>query len=352
MVGLLTMNTVTLLDFYWKWPWMLLLLLVIPVFWLMYVRFQRDRWLAAWQYSPAMVVARLKQHPSRWKRLLFPTTLSLVMALLVMALARPVLVAEFPTRSVNMMLVLDISLSMLATDIAPDRITAAREAAVRFVDSLPPDVRVGLELFAGDNYVVQSPTASHYLVTGYLKTLDERHLQTRTEIGSAIRTAIEALSRFGSPPGAEADKQVPAKPPVKGDRKKQPQQVIVLLSDGDSREGYPWHLAAADARDHNILIYTVGMGGTKPTFIEYQGQMLPVSFSENTLKNIANIAGGEYFRVFTEKDFQTVYDQVRRKALVLERQALEVGYLCAGLALLVLLLGLCGAAIWVRRLSF
>lgn len=328
-------------HFYFQWPGVLLLLVIIPAFWIVYLNYRRSQWQRFARFSYAGFVEHLRLNPSPWKRLWMPVAVSVLMALLVASAARPMLVGRFPVRTVNMMVVLDISLSMMAEDIRPNRLAAATDAAARFIESLPPDVRVGLELFAGDNYIVSPPTKNHDQIIPYLETLSREHLQMRTEIGDALKTAIGSLTTSLEPE---------APPEQTGDSQPKPQQVIVLISDGDSRTGYPWQLAATQAKEQNISIFTVGIGSSQDTFITYQGQRLPVTFNENTLRQIARISGGEYFRVFNENDFQTVYEQVRERAVVFDEKEESLGFLFSALALFWLLFALVLQAVWVKKL--
>ncbi len=192
------MNWQDLSTLYLQWPWMLLLLALVPVFWWLYLKRLRQRLVRqALHFSYAAVVEQVKTAPPVWKRLLFPGTVSVMMTVLIVALSRPTIVTQMPVNSADIMLVLDISLSMMASDIQPDRLTAAKQAAIEFVESLPPDARIGLEFFAGSTYVVTPPIPQHQEVVGYLRALNQKDLKPRTEIGSALQAALQVLS----PPG-------------------------------------------------------------------------------------------------------------------------------------------------------
>lgn len=332
----------TLKTLHFQWPWVLALLLLIPVYLQLYIRNKKRHWHKLARFSYTAFLEQVNHQPAIWKRLLIPITTSIVLLCLILAMAKPMITARVSERSINMMLVMDISLSMLAKDLKPNRLQSAKKAAIEFVDSLPDDVKIGLELFAGNTYVVEPPTKNHKAVTTYLDNLNEKHLQLRTEIGSALKTAIETLTQTLLSEQKEA-----------GQNKvntTQPQQVIILLSDGDSQEGYPWHLASAKAKESNISIYTVGIGSEKSTSIMYEGQELPVYFNENTLKQIARLSSGNYYRVFTENDFKEVYETVREHTISTVEKELDIGYIFAGLALLTLILGYCVQSFGVERL--
>jgi Ca-activated chloride channel family protein len=237
------------------------------------------------------------------------------------------------------MLVMDISLSMLADDISPDRITAAKEAGIRFVSSLPKDVRVGLELFAGNNYVVSPPTSKHAEIAAYLRNLQKEDLKQRTEIGTALQTALKILS---------TEEAIRLKKNPKDKHK--PDQVIILLSDGDSHEGYPWDLAAQNAKKQHVTIHTVAIGKEESTSITYNNIQLPVLFSETTLRRIAVLADGEFFRVFQRDDFRKIYDRIRQRSVHYEERTVDIGFVFSGLALLVLIAGLLATARFIRPL--
>jgi Ca-activated chloride channel family protein len=250
---------------------------------------------------------------------------------------------------------MDISISMMAEDIKPSRMEAAKLAAIHFIQSLPEDIRVGLEWFAGNTYVLSPPTRNHEELIGYIQELEMKDLKPRTELGTALKTALEVLQREAVKPASQTAKtqtrQKPAEPsaPKQGnpqDLKTTPlaavkpvRQVIVLLSDGDSHEGYPWQQAATEARDNRVAVFTIGIGSQEGASIQYQGQVYPVSFDENTMKQIAIQAEGEYFRVFSEGDFRKVYQRVREKTVHTETRTLPLGFILAGIQL-ILLLGL------------
>jgi Ca-activated chloride channel family protein len=324
-----------------QWPWMLLLLLLIPLFWWLYLRRLRHRLVQqALHFSYAAVVEQIKTAPPVWKRLLFPGTVSVMMALLIMALARPSVITQAPVNSADIMLVLDISLSMMANDIQPDRLTAAKQAAIEFVESLPPDARIGLEFFAGSTYVVTPPIPQHQEVVNYLKALNLKDLKPRTEIGSALQAALQVLTPpddSGETPSDQSERP----------NKTAPDRVIVLLSDGDSHEGFPWELAARQAKAANITVYTIGVGSSAGGTITYQGLQLPVNFDETTLRETARLGGGSYFRVFRQADFRKVYEQIQKRTIHYEQRTVDLAFLLAGAGLTTLLIALGVAMVYL-----
>jgi Ca-activated chloride channel family protein len=326
--------------FSFEWPWMLLLLLLVPLFWQLYLTKLRQKWQTlALNFSYTAVVDQMNAQPAIWKRLFYPIMVSLLLCFLIIGLARPTVTARVPVNSADIMLVLDISLSMLAEDIKPDRMNAAKQAAIDFVRSLPKDARVGLEFFAGDNYVASPPISRHDEIIAYLQALKKEDLKPRTEIGSALKTATQILDRQAESSTPEKNaKGTPSKTQKPAARK--PDRVIILLSDGDSHEGFPWDLAAKQARQENITVHTIGVGSPEGGFITYQGVELPVTFDENTLRQTAALGGGNYFRVFRKADFKRVYNQIHERTIHYEQRNIELSFLMAGAGLLTLLGGI------------
>lgn len=350
MFGLTTLN-----SFYFAWPWALLLLLLIPFAWALYLRTLKTRLRqTALKFSQAAVLEQLRHQPPVWKRLLAPLVMTTVCVCLIISLARPMVVTKVPVNSVDMMLVLDISLSMMADDIAPERIEGAKEAAIQFVQSLPRDSRIGLEVFAGDNYVLSPPTNHHDEIEAYLRALRKEDLKPRTEIGSALVTALRTLKQSEekpvSPDTKNADKSQPSIPSPKEEtpmekQGKLPSRVIILMSDGDSHEGYPWDQAARDALKDNVIVDTIGIGSRQGGSITYRGMELPVNFDETTLRRIAEIANGDYFRVYQQADFSRVYQQIHNRTIHYEEREVDLGFILAGIALFTVLLGFIGLMI-------
>ena len=301
-------------DIQFTLPGALLGLVTVPLFLWAYLRAEKRRWLAGFQLSALATEKTILQTPA-WQRVLWPVTASLLLALLWLGLAGPVWQTRVATRQAS--LVLDISLSMLAQDLPPNRLIVATRTASRFVTSLPQNVRVGLLLFAGNSVVVSPPTNDHDKVGRFLTALKPEDLKPRTEIGTAIQAAQQALLM-----DAPAQTNHPADP------KEQP--LILLLSDGDSREGYPWDDAAREAKANGLRIDTVAVGRPDPTTIVWQGQVLPVAFSPDTLRQVAELGGGRFFQAFSAQDFNTIYEQLAQGSLHLQSQSISLSpWLCA-----------------------
>jgi Ca-activated chloride channel homolog len=321
-------------DWQWLWPQAFWGLLLLPVLLWLWTDLETQRLKRALRFSPIEALRLAKRTPSRWKRLSTLFLMVMMTVSLILALARPYQKVWVPNRTIDLMLVMDISLSMMAEDVKPNRLTAAKEAARSFVESLPEEVRVGLTLFAGNTYLVSPVTKDHRTVSAYLHSLKTSDLQPRTEMGSAMQVALKSLSE---PPELA---QNPAKPPLK---------VMLLMSDGDSHEGYPWRQAVMNSKKQRVVVHTVGIGTDETVSIRYKNQVLPVQFSEQTLKSIADGTGGKYFRVFRGEDFKSVYEWIGDRALSFEEKKEDRGWIFVLLAISLGLFALVLERFWVRR---
>jgi Ca-activated chloride channel homolog len=303
----------------WLWG-----LLTVPVFWWLYLTTEQRRWQGAFQLSALATHAMLQQRHV-WFGRCFPITVSIVLACLWGIVANPVQQVPTATRQATLMLVMDISLSMLASDVTPTRLQAAQATASQFVTQLPPNVRVGLLLFAGQSIVVSPPITDHDRIARFLTKLTPNDLRPRTEIGTALQTAEQTLLLDAEPTQARPDS-----PPS--------DKVIVLLSDGDSREGTPWNEAATHANQMGITINTVAIGKPDPTTITVQGQVLPVAFNPATLQQVAQLGGGKFFQAFSQQDFNAVFNQLKTGALHIEQRQQSLAPLLAWVALVAIAL--------------
>jgi Ca-activated chloride channel family protein len=332
-------------TFHFVWPLALGLLLLLPLWWWFYAQQLRRRIQEqALSFSYAAVAAQLKASPSGWKCLLYPLTTCGIMSCLIIALARPTVSLPVSVQSADLMLVLDISLSMMADDLKPTRLEAAKKAAANFVRGLPENMRVGLTVFAGNVYLLAPPTRKHQEIIADLEALREEDLKPRTEIGSALHSALETLGRQSQSTNSKASvgkekATVQQSNKASGENKQanqaqqRPDQAIILLSDGDSHEGYPWDRAAKDAAAAGVRIDSIGIGSALGGVIHYQGVELPVSFDERTLRQIAQLAHGQYYRAFQSSDFQAAYRQIQAHTVHTEELDVDLGFALAALAL-------------------
>jgi Ca-activated chloride channel family protein len=253
---------------------------------------------------------------------------------------------------------MDVSGSMRAADVAPDRITAAQEAAKAFVAELPRSVKVAVVQFAGTAAVVQAPTTSREDV---LAAIDRFQLQRGTAIGSGIVLSLATifpdagidLSQITGqrefPPAGAADK--PARPvftPVAPGSYSS--AAIILLTDGQRTTGPDPVESAKMAADRGVRIYTVGVGTKEGETIGFEGWSMRVRLDEDTLKNIANITRADYFYAGTAEDLKKVYQNLSMR-MVTEKKETEVSALLAAFAAVLVVAAAALSTWWFGRVA-
>jgi Ca-activated chloride channel family protein len=278
-------------------PGYLLLLLVAAGLGVGYWWLQRLRRRDIVRFSAMELVERVApSRPGRYRHI--PVAVLLAgLVLLTIALAGPTTLGKVPRNRATVMLVIDVSLSMQATDVEPTRLAAAKS----FVNDLPPTVNLGLESFAGTAAVLVSPTVNHRSV---LSAIDGLKLSESTATGEAIFSALQAVDDFS--------RSVP------GDGAGPPPAQIVLMSDGKQTLPGPdgendprgCYTAARRAKAVNIPISTIAFGTTWGT-IDLGGRPTPVPVDEPTMRTIAELSGGSTFSAITEDQLRSVYGKLR-----------------------------------------
>jgi Ca-activated chloride channel family protein len=311
-------------------PLVLLALLALPLLVAWYLVQQRNRRAAAAAFATPRMQRAVAPHRPGWRRHLPMAIFLLALALLVLAAARPERTVAVPVERASIMLVTDVSGSMLATDVAPNRLIAAKRAARRFVETIPRPVNVGVLAFNERATVLQSPTRDREAT---LRAIDRLAVSGGTATGEAIAAATRALR---AQPGG-------------GGRR--PPTAIVLISDGTSTHGTDPRLAAAEARRLRIPIYTVAFGTDAGTIRvpDRRGgtRTERVPPDPATLAEIARMTGGEAFTAQTADRLATVYERLGSQlGSREERREVTAAFAAGGLALL-----LAGAACSLRWLG-
>lgn len=238
-------------------------------------------------------VATLKQAAATvpaWRRHLPAALLLAAVAALALALARPQRTVAVPIEKASVMLVTDHSRSMMATDVAPDRLTAAKAAARRFLDQLPPGIRVGVTTYADVPDGTQAPSTDHDLVQ---RTIDAQVADGGTATGDALQVALDTLER-----AEEEGERTPA--------------AIVLLSDGATTTGRDPVAVAERAGEARIPIYTVALG-TRDATVPNPGPgppLIPVAPDPATLQAIADASNGRAFRAEDDEQLSQIYEEL------------------------------------------
>jgi Ca-activated chloride channel family protein len=271
-------------------PLVLLALLALPLLALLYARGQARRRAAAAAFvKPALQPSVAPRRPG-WRRHAPIAALALALAILIGAAAKPQRSVAVPVERASIMLMTDVSGSMQATDVTPNRLTAAKTAANRFVESTPARLNVGVLAFNQSPRVLQSPTRDRDSVFAAIERMKS---SGGTATGAAIATATNVLEH------------------APGDGGKRPPGAIVLLSDGASTSGVDPVAAARAAGRKKIPIYTVALGTAAGTIsVKRRGggvRNVRVPPDPRALAQIARVSGGRTFTAQTSVDLSEVY---------------------------------------------
>ncbi|HYM69872.1 MAG TPA: VWA domain-containing protein [bacterium] len=314
------------------WPAVLWLYLLVPALIAAYVWMLRRPARERVVYSSLDLVARAAAVGGRWRRHVPAVFYLATLCGVIFTVARPMAPVPVPDNRTVVMMSIDVSRSMMATDVNPTRLAAAKAAAVDFVRALPKGTRVGMVSFSSYATLVTPPTPDHDRVIQAINNLD---LEFATAIGDGLLEAVYALPGRTRPEGARnpyAPPQAPVLPQEELDRL-QP-ATVVLLSDGQSNRGVPPEEAAVVAKQLKVKVYTIGLGSPEGTFLELGGHSIFVRLDEETLKGIATMTGGTYQRVTTARDLSRVYTRLGR-VIGWERRPTEIsGLTSVGVAAL------------------
>jgi len=348
------MNSAPAMTFIW--PTMLWGLLALPLLVGAYVWLLRRRKKSALRYASLGLVKEALGRRGAWRRHVPPALLLAAIASLLLAVARPAAIVSLPLQEQTIVLAMDVSGSMRAADVQPNRLIAAQEAAKSFVGDLPRSVRVAVVSFAGTAAVVQPPTLSRDDVVA---AIDRFQLQRGTAIGSGIVLSLATIF-----PDAGIDlSQVTGQremPPAPGDKPKQEfkpvppasytSAAIILLTDGQRTTGPDPVEAAKMAADRGIRVYTVGVGTKEGEIIGFEGWSMRVRLDEETLKTIASITRGDYFYAGTAADLKKVYQGLSTR-LIVERKETEISALFAALGALLVVIAASLSVWWFGRVA-
>ncbi len=341
-------------------PELLVGLLLVPFAVAAYLLIQRRRARYAVAFTNVDLLANIVPRTPSWRRHL-PTALYLVaIGALVLALARPSMILAVPREEATIILTMDVSGSMKATDVAPSRLAAAQKAASDFVDQLPDSFQVGLVAFSTTPRVAVSPTTDRVALH---KALDSLIAEGGTALGDAIATSLDAAGAATAAPTPDpspsADPSAspstsPAADPSAGPSSDEPPLVAtVLLSDGANSTGQLEPLdAAGRAAELGVPVYTIALG-TQDGVVQVpdrQGQLqtLDVPPDTDTLAAIAETTGARYFDAPTAEDLAQIYENLGSRVGFTEEQR-EVTQLFAAAGLLFVLAGAGLAALWFNR---
>ena len=320
---------------------------------------------AAVRYASLLLIREALGRAS-WRRHMPPLLFLLALLVAIVAMARPSAVFVLPSQQQTIVLAIDVSRSMRATDVEPNRISAAQAAAKSFIEEVPKNVRVGVVSFAGTAAVVQTPTDSR---DDLLTAIDRFQLQRGTATGSGLLVSLalllpdagidlesivfdSAFSRWGGG-AAPIDRSRKAEKAGKKDLAavapgSYASGVIIMMSDGRRTTGPDPVRAAKMAADRGVRVYTVGFGTREGAVVDSDGWSFYARLDEEALKAVADITHAEYFHAGTAADLRRVYQNLSSK-LAMERKDTEVSALFSIVAALFAFVAALLSLLWFHR---
>lgn len=271
--------------------WLLVLLGVLALV-AVYLLLQLRRKKYAAKFTNVSLLEKVAPKRPGWRRHLAFALMIAALACFTTAMAKPATKVKVPRNEATVCMALDVSLSMEATDIKPDRFTAMKESASDFVDKLPQGINLGLVSFAGAASIVQPPTIDRNAVKVAIEGLE---LDQATATGEAIFACLQAIKTFQSS--------------LKDDKQKVPAARIILLSDGFRTVGRDVNTAIDAAKEAKIPVSTIAFGTNGGT-IEHENEKIPVPVDNDTMKEIAKETGGTYFNAESAGEIEKVWQDI------------------------------------------
>jgi Ca-activated chloride channel family protein len=352
------MNMKIPLTFFW--PQFLWLLLIVPLLLLVYFWLLRRKKKTAVRFASLSIVREAMAGGSQWRRHVPPVLFLLALTAMLLAAARPFATLSLPSMQQTIVLAMDVSGSMRATDVEPNRLVASQNAAKAFLAELPRHVKVGIVAFAGTAQVVQSPTLSR---EDLVAAIDKFQMQRATAIGSAI---VVSLSEIFPDAGIDLSSMMYGRDRQRGqaiDQKKPETKehtpvppgsyssaAIILLTDGQRTTGVDTMEAAKMAADRGVRVYTVGVGTVEGETIGFEGWSMRVRLDEETLKEVADRTQGEYYYAGTAENLKKVYETLSTR-LTVEKKETEISGLLALLAAVFATLSAGLSLLWFNRIA-
>jgi Ca-activated chloride channel family protein len=335
---------------------MLAWVVLVPLLLLGYWALSRRQRRMAERFADARLFAQLVVRPTAWQRALPVACYLMGILLLAVAMARPVAAIPLPVNRAAVMIAVDTSKSMMATDVPPTRLDAARRAAREFADLAPRSTKIGLVSFSEYGTVLLPPTTDRIALH---EALDRLQTQSATSVGGGILEAVRVLPDRARFLGERLDRLIrqgtgraptplplPIEPPPTLD------QIIpasiIIFSDGVNNFGPDPYEAASLARDSKVKIFTIGLGVPGGTVMRVDGQLVLVPFDPSGLERIAQVTEGRYFSSTSSEELRRAYRLLSR-VMGWERTRMEVSFLLVGVAALFMLTGGGFSLVWFRR---
>lgn len=326
-----------------EWPLALFVLLAVPLVLGVYLLAMRRRRKQAVNYSSVALLRSVLPRRARWRRHLPLGALLASLGMLGVASARPQMVQEVPTARTAIILALDVSLSMCATDIDPNRLTAAQKAARDFVDDLPSGTRLGLVVFSGYAQLAVPPTTDRELLADAIDALTTGR---GTAIGAAMLKSLDAIAEVNTevkPVGNAAGGGLSGSPPAAPTPGASGfvSDIVVLLTDGANTRGITPLDAAALAAERRVRVFTIGFGTTQPRTLSCSADQLngsnqrfggfgvggnfgggrrsPLLVDDTTLQQVAERTGGTAYKAEDATQLRKVFDELPKDVTIQKR---------------------------------
>jgi Ca-activated chloride channel family protein len=324
------------------------MLLLVPLALAAYLLAQRRRSRYTVRFTNLDLLANVVSTKPGWRRHVPPALYLLALAALVISLARPQALALVPKEQATIVLVMDVSGSMNATDVRPTRLVSSQRAATEFIEQLPDKFRVGIVSFASTAQTLTRPTTDRVAVYEAISSL---HAEGATAMGDGIERALDVKRPPTS--GGGTTRPDPPDPPVRPGSAAEAPLVVLLLSDGANTQGRTQPLeAASDAKALGVPVFTIALG-TDQGMVDVPDETgnlrrIPVPPDELTLQRIAEVTGARFFAAPSSDDLKGVYRELGSKiGFVREKQEITVVFAASGLRFLVA--GAAMSLVWFSR---
>ena len=354
------------------WMGMLWLLLLVPLLVLAYLWILRRKKALAVRYANLSMVKQAMGGTASFRRHIPPLLFLASITVMLLAVARPAAILTLASQRAMVLLTMDLSGSMRAADVDPNRIVAAQKAAKEFIKGQPRDVRIGIVGFAGAAFLVQAPTTTKEDLNA---AIDRFELQRGTAMGSGILVSLQtifpqetfALPGFGGAgfggggggfsdpfPGAAPLGETPAATPKKPPPAPVPpgsyaSALIIVMTDGQTTTGPDPVEAARLAANHGVRVFTVGFGSPDGDVVGFGGRFMRAQIDEESLKQVADMTKGQYFRATTAEELKKIYDGLNTQ-LIKERRETEITALFAAVAAALAILAAALSMLWFNRI--
>ena len=331
-------------------PIWLLVALAVPILFGVQWALQKRGTRYAISYSNTSVLASVAKKSS-WRRGVPVALFALAFLVLALGMAKPQAEVAVPRDEATVILAVDVSGSMQAEDVDPDRMTAAKAAATSFINRLPERFRIAVVAFSDVADVLAQPTTDRSSTLDAIASLEA---EGGTAMGQALLQSVELVQEDREPPVMPTPSITPSDDPSSpAPEERERVSAVLLLSDGYNTIGMSPLTAASQARDLDIPVYSIALG-TPDGIVTVPDQFgnqrsLPVPPDYATLEAVADTTGGDYFEAPTDEDLQSVYASLGERIGYTTRPD-EVTYAFAGLGAFLLLAAAATSILWRGRL--